>query len=67
MRLNLENCTFDVRVWKFLGLNLTERGIKVNHDKCEAVVRMSAPTSMKEVQKLNVMLTPLNMLISKSS
>lgn len=38
MRLNLKKCTFEARVDKFVGFYLTDRGIKANLDKCEAVV-----------------------------
>lgn len=65
MRLNLGKCTFTVRVGKFLGFYITERGIKPNLDKCEVAVQMSAPTSMKEVKKLSEMLIALNRFISK--
>lgn len=67
MRLNLKKCKFGVRIGKFLGFYLTERGIEANPEKCEAVIQMSAPTLKKEVQKLSGMLTSLNKFISKSA
>lgn len=67
MRLNLEKCTFGVRVGKLLGFYLTERGIETNYDKCEVVVHMNVSTLKKEVQKLNGVLTTLKRFISKSA
>lgn len=49
MRLNSKKFTFGVKVSKFLGFFLTERGIKVNLDKCEAVIQINFTTSKKEV------------------
>lgn len=43
------------------------REIEANLYKYESVVQLNAPTSKKEVQKLNGMLTALNRFISKSS
>lgn len=63
--LNPEKCTFGVRDGKFLGFYLTERGIEVNHKKCETMVQMNFPNSKKEIHKLNGMLTALNEFISK--
>lgn len=65
MRFNLEKCTFFVRDGKFLGFYLTERGIEDNPNKCEVVIQMKAPTSNKNIQKLNGMLIALNMFISR--
>ena len=52
MRLNPQKCTFAVRAGKFLGFILTHRGIKPNHNKCQAILEMKSLTSMKEVQHL---------------
>lgn len=60
MRLNPEKCTFAVRSRKFIGFYLMERGIEVNPEKCEVVIFIKAPTSKKDIQRLNGMLTTLN-------
>lgn len=65
MRLNPEKCTFRVRTRTFLAFYLTERVNEANLDKCEAVIRMVEPKTKKEFMKLNMMLTTLNMFISK--
>lgn len=44
---------------------LTERGTKGNPDKGDAVIQMNLQTSKNEVQRLNGMLTTLNIFISK--
>lgn len=67
MRLNPEKCTFRARAEKYLGFCLTNRGIEPNPDKCEEVVQINVLPSKKDVQKLNDILTALNMVISKSS
>ncbi|XP_072060156.1 uncharacterized protein [Arachis hypogaea] len=49
MRLNLEKCAFGVQGGKFLGFMLTSRGIEVNPEKCEAILNMASPKTMKEL------------------
>jgi len=50
MCLNLEKCFFGVGGVKFLGFMITQRGIEVNLDKCEAILGMRSSTYLKEVQ-----------------
>ena len=50
MRLNLQKCVFAVEVGKFLGFMPANRGIKANLDKCQAILEMKNPTSIKDVQ-----------------
>jgi len=52
MKLNPEKCTFGVEGGKFLGFMLTHRGIEANPDKCQAILNMRSPNSVKEVQQL---------------
>ena len=49
-KLNLEKCVFEVEAGKFLGFLLTERGTKVNPEKCDAIIGMRSPVSVNEVQ-----------------
>ena len=65
LRLNADKCAFGVRAGKFLGYLITNQGIKVNHDKIEAVKHLKPPSNPKEVQVLTSMLTALNRFISK--
>ncbi|KAK4388270.1 hypothetical protein Sango_2433600 [Sesamum angolense] len=52
MKLNLTECTFGVRVGKFLGYMVCERGIESNPEKIEASMRLQSPRTLKEVQKI---------------
>ncbi|KAI9125203.1 hypothetical protein K1719_003819 [Acacia pycnantha] len=54
IRLNPAKCAFGVPAGKFLGFLLTNRGIEVNPDKCQAVLDMKAPRSKKEVQRIDL-------------
>ncbi|XP_072059698.1 uncharacterized protein [Arachis hypogaea] len=60
MRLNPEKCAFGVRGGKFLGFILTNRGIEANPDKCQAILNMTSPTNIKEVQRLTGRLAALS-------
>ncbi|XP_050217725.1 uncharacterized protein LOC126668580 [Mercurialis annua] len=59
LKLNPEKCVFAVRSGKFLGHLISEKGIEANPEKIEAVMNMKAPSSVKEVQKLNGRVTAL--------
>ena len=37
---------------KFLGFMLTNRGIEANPNKCRAILDMSSPRTLKDVQQL---------------
>jgi hypothetical protein len=52
LRLNPLKCTFGVEAGKFLGFMLTNRGIEANPDKCRAILDMSSPKTVKDVQQL---------------
>jgi len=47
LKLNPEKCVFSVEAGKFLSFLLTERGIKVNPDKCAAIIKMTSPANVK--------------------
>ncbi|MCI36488.1 hypothetical protein A2U01_0057711, partial [Trifolium medium] len=57
MRFNPEKCTFGVRVGKFLGFYLSERGIEANPNKYKAFTELPTPDDKKSIQTLNGMLT----------
>ncbi|XP_014501831.1 uncharacterized protein LOC106762433 [Vigna radiata var. radiata] len=65
MRLNPAKCTFGVAGGKFLGFMLTSRGIEANPDKCEAVLKMPSPGTLKEIQRLVGRLTALSRFVPK--
>ncbi|KAL0427416.1 UNVERIFIED_CONTAM: Retrovirus-related Pol polyprotein from transposon opus [Sesamum latifolium] len=52
MKLNPAKCTFRVRGGKFLGYMVSEKGIEANPKKIEAIMQMSSPKTIKDVQKL---------------
>ncbi|XP_071739094.1 uncharacterized protein [Rutidosis leptorrhynchoides] len=51
MKLNPKKCTFGVEEGKFLGHIVTERGIKENPKKIQAIEEMTSPASKKDVQR----------------
>ncbi|XP_014524092.1 uncharacterized protein LOC106780328 [Vigna radiata var. radiata] len=65
MRLNPAKCTFGVSGGKFLGFMLTSRGIEANPDKCEAILKMPSPATLKDIQRLVGRLTALSRFIPK--
>ena len=65
MKLNPEKCTFGVEGGKFLGFMLTHRGIEANPDKCQAILNMRSPNSVKEVQQLLGRLTALSLFVPR--
>jgi len=63
--LNPEKCVFGVKAGKFLGFILTQWGIEMNLEKCEAILSMRSLTSVKEVQQLEGRMTSLSRFIPK--
>ena len=55
---------FGVEAGKFLGFLLTERGIKVNPEKCAAIINMRSFISVKEVQQLTGRMVALSRFVS---
>nr|GEW49948.1 reverse transcriptase domain-containing protein [Tanacetum cinerariifolium] len=51
----------------FLGYNVDANGLRVCPDKVEAVLNLSSPKCLKDVQKLNGKLASLNRFLSKSA
>ncbi|GAA0175979.1 hypothetical protein LIER_29055 [Lithospermum erythrorhizon] len=49
LRINPEKCSFGVTSGKFLGYMISERGIKLNPDKINALLHMKPPESYKDV------------------
>ncbi|GKA32310.1 reverse transcriptase domain-containing protein [Tanacetum coccineum] len=60
MKLNPKKCTFGAVEGMFLGYMITQKGIKPCSDKTEAVLQLSSPRTIKEVQSLNGKLAGLN-------
>ena len=67
IKLNPDKCVFGVKAEKFLGFMISNRGIKANQEKMEAILNMKAPKTMNELQKLNGRITALGRFISCSA
>ena len=52
MKLNPSKCAFGVSSGKFLGFMVSRRGIEANPKKVRAILEMSSPKTIKEVQSL---------------
>nr|GEX92623.1 reverse transcriptase domain-containing protein [Tanacetum cinerariifolium]GEX95861.1 reverse transcriptase domain-containing protein [Tanacetum cinerariifolium]GEY45151.1 reverse transcriptase domain-containing protein [Tanacetum cinerariifolium] len=66
MKLNPKKCTFGMRKCTFLGYKVNVDGLKVCPDKVEAVLSLSSPKCLKDVQKLSGKRGRLNRFLSKS-
>uniref|UniRef100_A0A2N9GJ57 RNA-directed DNA polymerase n=1 Tax=Fagus sylvatica TaxID=28930 RepID=A0A2N9GJ57_FAGSY len=60
MKLNPAKCVFGVSSGKFLGFMVSQRGIEANPDKIKAILDMSPPKTIKEVQSLTGKAAALN-------
>ena len=50
MKLNPSKCAFGVSSGKFLGFMVSDRGIKANPNKIQAILDMKPPQNTKEIQ-----------------
>nr|GEV74284.1 hypothetical protein [Tanacetum cinerariifolium] len=70
-RLNIrEGCTpvkQKVEEGMFLGYKVNTKGLKVCPDKVDAVLSLSSPKCLKDVQKLNEKVVSLNKFLAKSA
>ena len=67
MTLNPSKCTFRVASEKFLGFMLSQRGIEANLEKVRAILDMTSPKTVKEVQKLTGRIVALSKIVSKAT
>ncbi|GJW21957.1 reverse transcriptase domain-containing protein [Tanacetum coccineum] len=67
MKLNLKKCTFGVEEGMFLEYKVNTKGLKVCPDKVDAVLSLSSPKCLKDVQKLNGKHASLNRFLAKSA
>ena len=66
MKLNPSKCTIGVSFGKFLGFMVSQRGIEANPEKLRAILEMSSPKMIKEVQSLIGRVAALNKFVSKA-
>ena len=67
MKLNLSKCAFGVFSGKFLGFMVSQRGIEANPDKIKAILEMTPPKTVKELQSLTGRIAALKRFISRST
>ena len=67
MKLNPSKCAFGVTARKFLGFMVSQKGIQFNPNKIRAIMEMTPPTSIKEVQSLNGKVAALNRFVSRAT
>ena len=49
-----------------MGFMVSQRGIEINLDKIRAIMEMTQPTNIKEVQSLNGKVVALNRFVSRA-
>ena len=67
MKLNPSKCAFGIASRKFLGFMVSQRGIEANPEKVKAILNMTSPKTVKEVQKLTGRIAALNKFVSKAT
>ena len=67
IKLNPGKCAFGVTARKFLGFMVSQRGIEENPDKIRAIMEMTPPKNVKEVQSLNGKVAVLNRFVSRAT
>lgn len=65
MSLNPAKCAFGVKGGKFLSFVVTQRSIKSNLKKIQALINMKSLATIKDVQSLAGRVVTLNKFISK--
>ena len=58
---------FRVTVKKFLRFMVSQRGVKVNPDKIQAIMELALPKTVKEVQSLNSKVAALNRFVLRAT
>ena len=67
LRLNASKCLIGVRLGKFLGHIISNRGIEANPDQISALINLEEPKNAKQVQRLTGMIAALGRFISQSA
>jgi hypothetical protein len=65
IKLNPKKCSFGVPTGQLLGYLISERGIKGNPEKIQAIINMQPPKTLRHVQQLTGRLAALSRFISK--
>ena len=67
MKLNPSKCVFGVASGKFLGFMVSQRGIKANPEKVQAIINMVSPKTVKKAQKLTGRIAAFNRFVSRTT
>ena len=67
MKLNLSKCAFKVTVGKFLGFMVFQKGIEDNPNKIRAIIEMTPPRNIREIQSLNDKIAALNRFVLRAT
>ena len=67
MKLNPAKCVFGVASRKFLGFMVSQRGIEANAENVQAIINITSPKTVKEVQKLTGRIAALNRFVSRAT
>ena len=67
MKLNPTKCAFGVSSRKFLSFMVLQRGIEAYPEKVRAILEISSPKTIKEVQSLTRRVAALNRFVSKAT
>ena len=65
MKLNPNKYVFGISSRKFLGFMVSQRGVEANPNKISAILEMTPPKNIKEVQNLNGRVAALNRFVSR--
>ncbi|CAL8174804.1 unnamed protein product [Prunus armeniaca] len=65
--LNPTKCAFGVASGKFLGFMISQRGIEANPEKIQAILDMTIPKTVKDIQSLTGRVPALTRFISKAT
>ena len=49
MKLNPSKCALEVTAGKFLGFMVSQRGIKVNLEKVQTIIKLAPPKTVNEI------------------
>ena len=64
MILNLGKCVFGVPAGKLIGFIVSHRGIEVNPEKIKAILNITKPASLKDIQRLTGCVAAVSRFIS---
>ena len=67
MKLNPSKYAFGVSFGKFLSFMVSQRGIEANPERVRAILEISSPKTIKEVQSFTGRVATLNRFVSKAT